>query len=239
MSSTLTHVPAGCTLSVMTTAIESPPRAARDQSVGLCVAVAAAVVLGWVLYRHYVFVHASERVFGWPALSRWLWLAELVQALLVSSPYALALLLWGRDLARGLGGAAVALGAGVYVAALDYAFQTYVSGHNGEALSNTTLRVYDWAIVLGEAVLVPLAWGVARRRGRRAWALGLVVGPVVAAVLHELQLHSTWWQLHVVFTQGAGAWMLLAVVYVVPFVAAALTCWAIGSRHGVVRPRTP
>jgi hypothetical protein len=214
----------------MTTTLGSPPATTRRQPVALCVVVGAVVVVGWVLYRHYVFFHASERVFRWHTLGRWLSVAELVQGLLLTIPYALALLLWGRTLARSLGGATVALVAGVYVATLEYVFQRYVFGPGGQGFNIGSLRVFDWLNLLGVAVLVPLAWGVTRRHGR-TWILGLVVGPVVAAILRELQLHWTWWQNNVGFSQHSWSWVLQAAVFVAPFVLAVLACWAFDSRE--------
>ena len=187
------------------------------------------MVAGWVLYRHYVYPHAFERVLGWGALARSLWVVELVSGLMLSVPYAVALVLWGRNAARSLGAGSVAVLAGVYLATVEYVFARYVVGHHGEALGVTSARVFDWLTLLGPAVLVPLAWGVARRTGV-AWLVGLPVGPAVAAVLWELRLHSPWWQQHVVFDQHAYHWVVQAVVYVAPFVAAALACWAVDVR---------
>jgi hypothetical protein len=226
----------------MATSLGAPPATTRRQSTGLCILVGAVVVAGWVLYRHYLFPHVSERVFRWRELGRWLWLAELVQSLLLTVPYALALLLWGRDLARSLRGAALALVSGVYVAGLDYVFERYVFGLDGHGFDATSERVYEWLNLLGVALLVPLAWGVARRNGR-AWVAGLVVGPVVAGLLRELQQHWRWWQSNVAFSQHHWSWVLQAVVFVAPLVLAVLACCAIdrGSRPSpeTARPSDP
>ncbi len=218
----------------MTTRLGAPPAVDRRPTTTTCVVVGAVVVVGWVLYRHYVFQHASDRVFGWHTLGRWLSVAELVQSLLLTAPFALALLLWGRDLARSLGGAALALLAGVYFAGLRYVFERFVFGLRGDGFSATSLRVFDWLDLLVVAVLVPLAWGVARRSGR-AWVAGLVVGPVVAGLLHELQQHWRWWEDNVAFSQHDWSWILQAVAFVAPFVLAVLACWAIEQRS----PATP
>jgi hypothetical protein len=199
--------------------------AVHRQRVAWCVLVGAVVVVGWVLYRHYVVPHALDRIFRWHTLGRSLWVAELVQDLVVCFPYGLVLVLWGRDLARGVGAAAVTAVTALYLATLDWSFERYVFGLHGEGFTRTSLRVFDWLSLLVVALLVPLAWGVARRAGR-SWVVGLIVGPVVAAILHELELRSAWWGQHVVFTIHYH-WQTQAVVYVAPFVLAALACWAI------------
>ncbi len=155
------------------------------------------------------------------------WSYILVLALCLCLPYALALLLWGRSLARGVGGAGVAVVAGLVLWAINWVFQDHIwsSGVPGR----TSLRVYDWSILLTMAVLVPLAWGVARRSGR-SWTLGLLVGLVVAVVLRELQVRSWWWQNHVSPGWLHPHWQIEAVVYVAPFVLAVLAGWALEAR---------
>ena len=175
-----------------------------------------------------MFPHALGRVFRWHLLGRSLWVAELVQALLLCVPFVLALVLWGRDLARGVGAAAVAVVAAAYVATLNYVFERYVFGQ-GDGFTRTSLRVFEWLSLLVVALLVPLAWGVARRAGR-LWVVGLVVGPVAAALLHELELRSAWWQQRVTPIDPGYHWVYDAAVYVAPFVLAALACWTIEAR---------
>lgn len=210
----------------MTTTLGTASLTTRREPALLCVLVGAAVVVGWVLYRHYAFPHVTDRVLRWNVFGGRLWLLNLVQALLLCAPYALVLLLWGRGLGRAAAGAVVALSAGVYLWALDEVFQNDV-WRSGSA-STTSVRVFDWADLLGIAVLVPLAWGVARRE--RAWFVGLVVGPVAAAVVRELQLRWTWWQVNVEYARQSGSWVLQAVTYVGPFVLAVLACWALEAR---------
>jgi ABC-type sulfate transport system permease component len=76
---------------------------------------------------------------------------------------------------------------------------------------------------------VPLAWGAARRTGR-AWLAGLVVGPIVAALLREMQQRWEWWNDHVTFSAYSWSWILQAVAFVAPFVLAVLACWALEAR---------
>ena len=212
----------------MTTGLEAPPASARrDQSLWLCALVAAFVVVGWVLFRHYAFPHVADRLFEWDPMSRWLWVYDLVGTLLLCLPYAVVLLLWGRGPARAGAGAAVALATGLYMWGLDEVFSNlvWVNGHP----SALELRTYTWAHLLVVATLVPLAWGLARRTGR-AWVVGLVVAPVAAAILREMQLRWGWWREHLLPTGAASHWKVQAVVYVAPFVLAALACWALEAR---------
>jgi hypothetical protein len=210
----------------MTTTLGAPPTTARRPSAAVCVLVGAIVVVGWVLYRHYAFPHVAERIDRWGGIGRF-WIVDLVAALLLSVPYAVALLLWGRGTARAIAGATTALVAGLYLWGLDQVF-THVASPAGFS-SATWLRVYTWANVLGAAALVPLAWSLARRT-RRGWVPGILVGPVVAAILHEMQVHSGWWAQHVASFQHQWSWVLQAVVYVAPFVLAVLACWALEAR---------
>jgi hypothetical protein len=188
----------------------------------LCVVVAAAVVVGWVLYRHYAYPHLLERVVRREVVINRFWLVNLVQALLLCLPYALALLLWGRGLPRGTTAAAVAVATGLFAWGWTQVFADYVWDHGPP--SQPSLRIFVWGSLLVVATLVPLAWGLARRRGR-AWIGGLLLAPLVAAALRELELRWTWWQHRV-----SEHWELQAVVYVAPFVLAALACWAIEQR---------
>jgi hypothetical protein len=192
------------------------------------------VTVGWVCYRHWGLQHVA----GWAVrpdfvAERW-WLVNLVTALLLVLPYALVLLFWGRGLGPALAGAGVALLTGLALWGIDRVFDNYV-WHSG-APSRDQLRVYLWCELLVPALLVPLAWGLARRRGS-AWWPGVVVGPLVAAVLRELQLRSHWWRAHVAPSARGYRWELQAVVYVTPFVLAVLACWALDARrNAVVRP---
>jgi hypothetical protein len=203
--------------------------------VALCVAVGLVVTVGWVCYRHWGLDHVDSWAFrsGFVA-ARW-WLVNLVLAMALCVPYALVLLFWGHGLGRALAGAGVALLAGLAFWAIDRVFQNYIWGP-GPA-STTSLRAYLWAELLVPAILVPLAWGLARRTGY-AWWPGLVVGPVVAAVLRELQLRWSWWQSRVARPGHYHHWQLQAVAYVAPFVLAVLACWAIEVR-GRRTPETP
>jgi hypothetical protein len=214
----------------MPTALGTPPTTptARRQPVALCVLVGAAVAVGWVLWRHYALADVTRRIIRLAAIGDRFWAVTLVFALLFCVPYALALLLWGRGLARASAGATVALVIGLFVWGWDRVFQSYV-WHSEPATSAISLRVYVWGSLLVTAVLVPLAWGVARRSGR-AWLLGLLVGPIVAAALRELQLRWAWWADRATGLGHHAFWPLQAVVFVAPFVVAVLTCWAIEAR---------
>jgi hypothetical protein len=205
-------------------ALTSP---ARPQPVLLCVGVGSAVVVGWVLYRHYW----SDDIWQRLAQGNWygerLWAVALLSVLVLSVPYAVALLLWGRGITRALSGAAVALGAGLFLWGWDEIFANYV--WDPPLPGTTSVQVYEWGGVLVVAALVPLAWGLARRSGW-GWLPGVLVGPLVAAILRELTLRWTWWGERV-SGRGVGYhWQLEAVVFTAPFVLAALACWAIEAR---------
>jgi hypothetical protein len=219
----------------MTTGVDTvlfaPPT--RRKPVALYVAVGVVVAAGWVVYRHYWLNDLAARMIRWTVIDGHFWAYSLVLAMLMCLPYALVLLLWGHGLGRAAAGAGIAVAAGLYLWGVDHVFQSYV--WDSRSVTATSVRVYDWAILLGVATLVPLAWGVARRSGR-AWIVGLLVGPAVAAGLREFQLRSSWWQQRVEFDRHSYHWVVEAVVYVAPFVLAVVACWAIEARNGVVRP---
>jgi hypothetical protein len=213
----------------MTTTRDSlaAPAPARRQPVALSVTVGVVVVVGWVLYRHYWAGDVYERIMQWDWPAGRLWADTLVVALVLSLPYAVALLVWGRDLVHGIAGAAAALGAGAFIWAWDRAFQAYVQ--DSAPPTRTSVEVYLWGSLLVLALLVPLAWGLARRSGT-AWWVGLLAGPVVAAILRELELRWSWWDERVTYRGSAYHWPYEAAVYVAPFVLAVLACWALEAR---------
>lgn len=206
---------------------ETAAPAVRRQPLALCLAVGAAVPVGWVLYRHYWADDVYARFLRWGWFSDHFWASTLLAALILCVPYAVVLLVWGRSLTRSLAGAAVALGCGLFLWGWDRVFSTYL--WDSRPPGTTSLRVYLWGGLLVLATLVPLAWGLARRTGR-AWMLGLVVAPVVAAVLRELELRWSWWHDRVASAALHQHWQLQAVVYVAPFIAAVLAGWAIEAR---------
>jgi hypothetical protein len=212
------------------------PRRGSAAGVAVDIAVGTVVVVGWVCYRHWGFAPVVTRAVEPTFVSARWWLVNLVASLFLCLPYALALLVWGRGLSGRATGAVVALAAGGYVWAWDQVFQNYVWG-SGPA-TGTSLRVYEWGYLLGVAALVPLAWGLARRMGP-GWVLGVAVGPLLAGVLRELQLHWTWWQDRVSRIGPHDHWQAEAAVFAAPLVLAVLTCWAIearGRRGSQTRP---
>jgi len=217
----------------MTTALGATARTReRPLPVAGSALAAVVVVVGWVAYRHWAFPHLVAQVVGWAFVADRGWLVNLVEAMLLCVPYAIALLVTARSPGRGSAAALLALATGTYLWGLYQLFSTYV-WDDGRA-GPTSIRVYTWAELLVVAVLVPLAWGVARRRGR-AWVAGLVVAPVVAAVLRELQLHWVWWREHVALDLHSYHWTVVAMLYVAPFVLGALACWLVE----VATRRTP
>jgi hypothetical protein len=209
----------------MTAALGTSRGTAHRQPVALCVLVGAAVAVGWVLYRHYAVDDVSTRILRWGVIGDRLWLVDLVLTLLLCVPYAVVVLLWGRDLGRATAGAVVAVATGVFVWGLDRVFQNYVWDDPGHP-SQASLRMYEWGDLLVVAALVPLAWGLARRAGRR-WLIGILAGPVVAAVLREMRLRWSWWHDRVSPFGGHVHWQFQAVVFLGPFVLAVLACWAL------------
>jgi hypothetical protein len=210
--------------------------AERRQPVVLCVAVGAVVTLGWVLYRHYWADDLYGRILQWDWLLRHFWAVTLTVALVLCVPYAVALLVWGRGLRRRVAGAAAALGAGLFFWGWDRVFQDYVWDSGPPTQAST--RVYLWGSLLVLAALVPLAWGLARRSGT-AWLLGIGVGPVVAAVLRELELHWAWWHDRVSRASLHHHGQLEALVFVAPFVSAVLAGWALEVRARRAPARRP
>src|SRR3954470_19933921 len=98
----------------------------RRQPIALCVAVGLVVTVGWVLYRHYWAADVDARILRWDWVARHFWSITLGYALVLCVPYALALLLWGRTIARSVTGALTAVGAGLYLWGWDQVFDKYV-----------------------------------------------------------------------------------------------------------------
>jgi hypothetical protein len=195
-----------------------PPR----QPLGLCAVVAVGVVVGWLAYDYWVLPRLYSHVLTWAVVDQRWWLVNLTFVLLGYLPFAAALLLWGRTPARRVASALIALGTAGYVWGLYQVFSNYVWGDNA---SNASVRVYTWAALLVAPTLCALAWGVARRWGR-LWVVGLLVAPVVAVVLRELDLRWAWWHTHLIAPRGDHQ-LMNEIVVVLPIVAAALTCWGI------------
>jgi hypothetical protein len=210
-----------------TRTVGSQAGSTQRQPTVVCVVVGVLVAVGWVLYRHYWVDSASRRIFDLIDVGSRLWVVTLVFALLLSTPYALVLLWWGRGLTRAAIAALIALATGGFLWGWDRVFQHFVFG-SGSA-SHASLQIYAWGSLLVTATLVPLAWGVARRTGA-GWVAGLLVGPLVAAVVRELQLHSAWWRERTVGPGDNYRWQLQAVVFLAPFVLAILACWALEAR---------
>jgi hypothetical protein len=209
----------------MTTTLGSPaPTTQRSQPLLLCAVVAVGVVAGWLAYDHWVLVHLEQRIFEWDVLVRHDSIAILVLDILQVAPYAVVLLIWGRTRGRRVVGALLALGTAAYMWVL-YEWFSRVIGDDGTA-SSTWLDVYAWVYLLVVPTLFALAWGVARRWGR-LWVAGLLVAPALSAIFYELQLHSAWWQEHVIFDQHAYHWLVRDAVFIGPAVLAAVACWLV------------
>ncbi len=165
--------PRRCTLSAMTTTEDTVffAPSVRRQPVALCVLVGAAVAVGWVLYRHYwandvVAAHRPLETRS-PATSGRCSLVLTPCASCV--PYAVALLLWGRGLARGLAGGAAALVVAGAVAsgACSWVFQDYVWDSGPPA--GRRLRVFLTGASCWFSRCSYRSRGVVARRSGRSW----------------------------------------------------------------------
>jgi hypothetical protein len=192
----------------------------RDEPLLMCVLVAAVVVAGYLAYFRLMTQTIVPRLYAhWPDGS-----LGLLRFLIEVSPYALlalVLLAWGRSGRQRVAGALCALVAGVADWGIPYAFEKLVV--EGDHLTQTSLRVFDWAMTLLLPTLVALAWGLARRSGR-AWLIGVLVAPALAWVHRMLQLHNGAWQS---WEFHHGQWWVGRLEFIAPMVAACLVCWLI------------
>jgi hypothetical protein len=202
----------------VTTTLGRPAASRREQPLLVCVMVAAVVVAGYLAYFR-LMSNAVPHLFArWPDD-----LLGLLRLLVDVSPYALlalVLLVWGRSVSQGLRGALCALVAGIADWGLQEAENAVFEHHR---LTQTDLRLFDWTMTLLLPTLVALAWGLARRSGR-AWLVGVLVAPGLAAVRHLLETRSSaygTWELH------HGQWWVGRLEFVAPMVVACLVCWLI------------
>jgi hypothetical protein len=204
----------------MSSDLAAPPATPtrRGQPLLQCVLVAAAVVVGYLLFQHWWALH------GVPMVGRHLhglsidvygFIAEMVPAAL----FALVLLLWGIDTRHRVAGACGALVVGLVEWGLQELLDRYIFGQNH--LSQTTLRAWDWVNTVTIPVLVTIAWGLARRRGT-LWWLGVPVAPVLAALHHWATLHSPRWQ---TWEFRHHSWWVNGLEFLAPIVVACLVCW--------------
>ena len=203
---------------------ESTPASVRPrrQPLVLCAAVATIVAVGLVLIDHWWTVRGIQHVWGaW--LTGHISLFVLVWVMGGYVAYAAVLALWGRTWRGRIAGAGCALASGMYIWALVKAFDQWVWGE-GNA-STKSYHAYQWAFFLVTPTLAALAWGLARREGRR-WVLGLVAAPLLAGGNYALILHSGWWRANV-YPADHTSWVVERIVFVVPIIAACLTCWAL------------
>jgi hypothetical protein len=206
----------------MTTTLEAPPSTRRERSLLQSALVAAAVVAGYLLFDRWWTLHAlpgiSRHAHG-QSLDAYTFLAVMAPYVLL----ALFLAVWGLDAAHRVAGGAVAVGAGLTEWGLQEVLQRYVFQH--DHLTQGTLQAYDWTMTLVIPTLVALAWGLARRRGR-VWVLGVAVAPLLAALIHQLRFHASWWQ---TWELRHSNWWVLRLEFLTPIVVAGIVCWLLES----------
>ena len=111
----------------------------------------------------------------------------------------------------------------MYMWALWVIFDKWIWRDNATAAQ---ANAYEWANLLVVSAGIALAWGVARRWGR-IWMVGLAAAPVLAAITHELALHSTWWRTHLILDEGRTHDLTREMVFIAPAVITAVICWLI------------
>lgn len=196
------------------------PRA-RDDRLGLSVALVVAVALAHLVMAFYVDT-VTRAVFELiePVLGQEV--ARLAVGLTAWLPLAVVVLVWARTRERGW----VAVTVMAVVATL-----SYLRGFVAERLldageEDAALRFLDWS-TWALTSLVPLgaalAWGIARRRGTGWWP-GLLVAAAVASLFRWLDIDA--------FGDSDLRFAFAALVYhVVPAVLAGLSCWWISVRQ--------
>lgn len=140
----------------------------------------------------------------------------LAIAMTPSVAFALILLVWGRSPRRRIGGAVLALGAGFAKwGLLDAVWLRVPAGLH-------LAGVAGYLSLMVPLTLATLAWGVARRSGRR-WLWAVPIAPLLAGCEGWLSLHGTWW---VDLGGGHGLWLAYT-LYLGPVVLACLAGWAL------------
>jgi hypothetical protein len=187
-------------------------------------AVAIAVVAGWLAYVTRVYPHVEQRVSDVKGLQSHWYLFSLIDVMVrYFAPYALVLLLWGRTGRRRLGAAACAVLTGLYMWGIWVIFDKWVWGDNATPAQVTA---YVWASLLVISTGIAVAWGIARRWGQ-LWMVGLVVAPALAAMTHELAIHSVWWRTHLLFDKQGSHDLTSQMVFIAPAAITAVVCWLI------------
>jgi len=188
--------------------------------------VAIGVVAGWLAYDQWVYPHLLQRIIHAESIHTMtgFYLYALVDAMVrYFVPYALVLLVWGRSGPRRLGAALCALATGLYMWGLWVTFDTWIWSDNATAAQ---VRAYEWANLLVVSAGLALAWGIARRSGR-IWMFGLLAAPILAALTHELAIHSSWWRTHLLFDNQSSHDLTRQIVFIGPAAITAMICWLI------------
>lgn len=203
------------------TALGRPASHEPRQPLLVCAAVALLTPVLLVLLERWWGTRGIRHVTLGPVATH-LDLYALVLVIGVYVGYAVVLAVWGRTPGQRVAGAVCALTPGLFIWGLYVFFEHLL--WNRPVPGSTSVQLYGWLAACVPPLLVALAWGLARRRGRR-WLVGLAVAPLLAGADHWLTTHSGWWFAHVAVRQRG--WVGHDVRYLVPIVAACLVCWAL------------
>lgn len=180
------------------------------------------MVAGWLAYDHWVYPHLLHALTIHTMTGFYLY-ALLDVMLAYYGAYARVLLVWGRTGRRRLGAALCAPATGMYMWGLWVIFDKWIWGDNATAAQASA---YVWANLLVISAGMALAWGVARRWGR-IWMFGLLAAPILAALTHELAIHSSWWRTHLLVDDQGSHELTRQLVFIAPAVITAVLCWLI------------
>jgi hypothetical protein len=197
----------------------------RTVSLVVCAVVAAVTTASYVVVQSHK--RRILRALGLsPTYAHHSWFG-FASAMATYVAYALILLAWGRTATRRIAAATLALGAGCagWVLFSDWVY-TVFKGRFDETPT--------YAYLLVPATLATLAWGVARRRGRR-WLWAVPIAPALLGAQMWLFFNERWW----VNFQGAHGIGLDYALVLGPIVIACLAGWALEIDRKATRRAAP
>jgi hypothetical protein len=213
-------------MSVVSRRLGASSTGRRGQTTLVSATVAIGVIAGWLAYEHWVYPHLLRRIIHPESIHSMtgFYLFALVDAMVrYFGPYALVLLARGRTGPRRLAAALCALATGMYMWGLWVFFDKWIWSDNTAAAQSSA---YEWANLMVVSAGLALAWGSARRWGR-VWMLGLLAAPILAALTHELAIHSSWWRTHLLFDNQGSHDLTRQMVFIAPAVITAMLCWLV------------